>query len=134
LISRTWRTCACERCASGHRTKRVRKQCRSSYLRHSNSSAGSCHPTRRERTAADGVVIGFQPCKLLVSSRASRSPLIRPHCMSGPGIAARPFGEGRDVGMLGGLDIGALSLVLSVGDTAGLFSRRPASLTESEGF
>jgi hypothetical protein len=36
--------------------------------------------------------------------------------------------------MLDGLDIGALSLVLSVGDTAGLFSRRPASLTDSEGF
>jgi hypothetical protein len=34
--------------------------------------------------------------------------------------------------MLGGLDIGALLLVLSVGDTAGLFSSRSASFTESE--
>jgi hypothetical protein len=35
--------------------------------------------------------------------------------------------------MLGGLDIGALLLVLAVGDTAGLFSCRSASFTEYEG-
>jgi hypothetical protein len=35
--------------------------------------------------------------------------------------------------MLDSLDIGALLLVLSIGDTAGLFSCRSASFTESEG-
>ena len=60
-------------------------------------------------------------------------PSLGPTSCPAPGIGEGPFWEGHDVGMLGGLDIGAFLLVLSVGDTAGLFSCRSASFTESEG-